>query len=294
MDPSPSSLTVSFPPGVGRHLPPTLTSSALMSAFPQETLGRDLLLFLPARHWVLQGPELHASLLYSSPFLETDCLHQLCSLWSRRRWPQEGFKSLQVGQEPGEGWRAVLRPGSGKPRGNPPLGCALQACNACTWPTLNKSPESVRDISGLMEGGAYLSEARSWSNTPVCAAEGKQDMAAVFSLRGDCRLWGELISGEFISYQGNQQRGTPLPTPLMRTITSWGLGQVLRKVSWGVGLGCRGSRHWSIRGWTESKRAAILSGMTTCPLSAHRAPPFPRGILALILNFLLYVLSEPG
>ena len=41
----------------------------------------------------------------------------------------------------------------------------------------------------------------------------------------------ELTSGGLISYQGNQQRGTPLTAPWIRTITSWGLGQVLRKVS---------------------------------------------------------------
>ena len=72
-----------------------------------------------------------------------------------------------------------------------------------------------------------MSEARSWSNTPVCAAEVEQDMAAFFSLRGDSRLGGILTSGGLISYQRNQQRGTPLPASLMRRITSWGLGQVL-------------------------------------------------------------------
>ena len=33
-------------------------------------------------------------------------------------------------------------------------------------------------------GGAYISEARSWSDTPLCAA----DMAAVFTPRGKGRL----------------------------------------------------------------------------------------------------------
>ena len=76
----------------------------------------------------------------------------------------------------------------------------------------------------LMGGGAYVSAARSWSNTPLCAAEDKQDTAAVFSLSRDCGLWEELTSGGLISYQGNHQRGIPLPAPLMRTIISWGLG----------------------------------------------------------------------
>ena len=39
------------------------------------------------------------------------------------------------------------------------------------------------------------------------------------------------MSGWLMSYQGNQQRGMPLTTPLIETVISWGLGQVCRKVS---------------------------------------------------------------
>ena len=45
------------------------------------------------------------------------------------------------------------------------LGCTLQACNACTCPVSKPKKEpgvSNRDIGGFMDGGAYLSEARSW------------------------------------------------------------------------------------------------------------------------------------
>ena len=60
-------------------------------------------------------------------------------------------------------------------------------------------------------------------------------MVAVFPPggAGEGRLLviGELMSGGLISYQRNQQRGTPLTAPLIRTIISWGLGQVGRKVS---------------------------------------------------------------
>ena len=38
-----------------------------------------------------------------------------------------------------------------------------------------------RDISGLMDEETYISEARSWSDTPVCMTAGRQDKAAVFS-----------------------------------------------------------------------------------------------------------------
>ena len=113
-----------------------------------------------------------------------------------------------------------------------------------------------------MDGGADLSEGRSWSDTPASVV----DMAAVFSPRRKGRLpvRGELTSGGLISYQGNQQRGTPLTAPLVIIITSWDLGQVGRSV---LCLRHRGSKHWSGRGCTESKRTAIWSGLAIkCPL----------------------------
>ena len=85
-----------------------------------------------------------------------------------------------------------------------------------------------------MGGEAYVSEARSWSDTPPCAADsGGQDMTAVFAPRGKGRLpvIGELTSGGFISYQGNQPRGTPLTAPLIKDNHQLGQGQVHRKVS---------------------------------------------------------------
>ena len=43
---------------------------------------------------------------------------------------------------------------------------------------------SNRDISGLVDGGAYMSEARSWSNSLLCAVDSRQDLAAGFAHRG--------------------------------------------------------------------------------------------------------------
>ena len=63
-----------------------------------------------------------------------------------------------------------------------------------------------------------MSEAGSWSNTPLCETDRGQDTAAVFALgsgRGRLPVTGELMSGWFISYQGNQQRGPPLTAPLI-------------------------------------------------------------------------------
>ena len=76
------------------------------------------------------------------------------------------------------------------------LGCILQAYKACTCPVLRPKKEprvSDRDINGFMDGGANMSEAKFWSNTPLCAADGRQDMAAGFAPGG----------GEIASYRGN-------------------------------------------------------------------------------------------
>ena len=91
------------------------------------------------------------------------------------------------------------------------MGCTPQAYKAYACPAskLKKEPGvSNRDINGLTDGGAYTSEARSWSNTPPCEANGGQDMVAVFAPtpRGkeELPVIGELTSGGLIGYQGNQ------------------------------------------------------------------------------------------
>ena len=59
-------------------------------------------------------------------------------------------------------------------------------------------------------------------------------MVAVFApggRKGRLPVIGGVMSGWLTSYQGKQQKGRPLTSPLIRTITSWGLGQVCRKVS---------------------------------------------------------------
>ena len=92
------------------------------------------------------------------------------------------------------------------------MGCTLQANKACTCPALSLKKEpgvSNRDLSGLMNGEAYTSEARSWSNIPpyvLWMVAGRQDVEAVFAPREKGRLSviRELMSGGLISYQGNQ------------------------------------------------------------------------------------------
>ena len=56
---------------------------------------------------------------------------------------------------------------------------------ACPASRQEKKPgvrDGRRDISGLMDGGSYMSEARSWCDTSPCVVDGRQDMAAVFIL----------------------------------------------------------------------------------------------------------------
>ena len=43
---------------------------------------------------------------------------------------------------------------------------------------------SHRDNNGLMDGGAYTSEAKFWSNTAPCVVESKQDKVAVLVPKG--------------------------------------------------------------------------------------------------------------
>ena len=59
-----------------------------------------------------------------------------------------------------------------------------------------------RDISGLMDEGSFTSEARFWSHTPLCVADGQKDKVAVSTPRGWGRLplIGDLTSDWLISY----------------------------------------------------------------------------------------------
>ena len=63
-------------------------------------------------------------------------------------------------------------------------------------------------MNGLMDGGAYASEAWFWSDTPLCARASRQDMVAVFAPGGKGRLtfMGESVSSSsgLISNQGSQ------------------------------------------------------------------------------------------
>ena len=115
---------------------------------------------------------------------------------------------------------------------------------------------------GLMEGRAYPSEARSWSKSPKCAADTSRTWRQSLLSGGGWRLLvnREVMSGGFFSYQGNQQRGMHLTAPLVRTITSWDLEKVCRKVSQ---VGKIQMKQALVRQeMYKSKRMAIFSGLT--------------------------------
>ena len=63
-----------------------------------------------------------------------------------------------------------------------------------------------------MDGGVYMSEARSWRDTPLLAVNDGQDVAAGFAPGGmeGLPVIGELMSAWLTSYQGNQRKGLAL------------------------------------------------------------------------------------
>ena len=77
--------------------------------------------------------------------------------------------------------------------------------------TEERSQVSYRNINGLMDGGSYMSEPRSWSNTPPCEADRAGRIWQQSLLQGGGRLpvIGVLRSRWLISYQGNQKSPHP-------------------------------------------------------------------------------------
>ena len=70
------------------------------------------------------------------------------------------------------------------------MGCTPQTYKPCACPASGLRKEakvSNRDINGLMDEGSYMSKTRFWSNTPPCAADGRQDMVMGFAMGGGDR-----------------------------------------------------------------------------------------------------------
>ena len=87
----------------------------------------------------------------------------------------------------------------------------LQApCLPSFW-TKGRAWSQGQRLSGLMNEEAYASEAKSWSNTPWCLADSRQDLAGV-SLPGaerDYQLWGHIHQADS-SVTRETRRGDPL------------------------------------------------------------------------------------
>ena len=54
--------------------------------------------------------------------------------------------------------------------------------------SLKKERVTDRDTSGVMDGGSYRSEAKSWGDIPLYMANNRQDRATNFTLPGGRRL----------------------------------------------------------------------------------------------------------
>ena len=94
----------------------------------------------------------------------------------------------------------------------------------------------------------------SWGDSPPCGPwQAGQGSSLCLGSRGKGILpvVGELTSSWLIGSQGNQQRGMALTTPLIRWLTSWAWGKYVGRSV--ICIGCRWSRHWSGREWTETE-----------------------------------------
>ena len=119
------------------------------------------------------------------------------------------------------------------------LGCTLQACKTCTYPASRlKGSESATDTTvAYWMGEAYMSKARSWSNTQLSGASGRQAEygGRLTSYRGNWCKAGSSVTRETIRgacpsqsiLQANRWRCSDLKLQQLLAV----LGQVCRKVS---------------------------------------------------------------
>ena len=140
------------------------------------------------------------------------------------------------------------------------LGYRPQVCNSFACPDSRPKEEpgvSDRDISSLLDGGSDVSEAKSWSDTLQCAAEGKQNLVGVFTPGEKRRLTvlGELMLVGFSVTTETSIRASP--------------HHFFDKYNLYLGPGpeisvrrYRRIRHWLSWACTESRRIATLSGLT--------------------------------
>ena len=127
-----------------------------------------------------------------------------------------------------------------------------------------------RNISSLMDGGAYMSVAGSWSDTPRCAADSGQDLVAVFSAgEGEITSYKRIdVRFCLISSRETTRGACPLCPCWLKQSSAGAWGKCL-----GRSVKCKWhkwNRHLKGRRCTESRRTTILSGMTI-----HSTPMYP-------------------
>ena len=99
---------------------------------------------------------------------------------------------------------------------------------------------SNRDIDGLRMG-TLTCQKQGPGATPHCVRlMAGQDVAGGFppGAEGSYQLKKDLMAGCLISYQGNQQRSTPL----MDTLISYQVAKVRTIINWGLGQACKVSQ----------------------------------------------------
>lgn len=92
--------------------------------------------------------------------------HSVSSIFSGEGGPLSSRDNLWVLPDPGKS-----------------LGLQTEHYCSCSASRLKKEPRgSDRDLSGLMDGGSYRSEARAWRDSPPCVVHSGQDVAAAFAM----------------------------------------------------------------------------------------------------------------
>lgn len=101
---------------------------------------------------------------------------------------------------------------------------------------------SNRDISGLMEGGSYTPETKSWSDTLPCVTDGRQDtqQASLLGGRGECQLHSDVRLAHQLPGKATEGECPSLPQWSAQTIAG-ARGKCVGRS--GLYAGCRGSRH---------------------------------------------------
>ena len=98
-----------------------------------------------------------------------------------------------------------------------------------------KSRVSNRDVSGLMDAGSYMCEARSWSDTPPCVVDSRRDVATV-SATGENGEVGASYQGNWLEVgswlSGKPARGGHAPQHPFDKLSQWRCSDLVWAGAW--------------------------------------------------------------